>query len=296
MRNYLLLVVSICSGVLGESVKNHFAKGILQTRSDTAVFNLISSSVAAVIMALNGGAVRVSSFTFCLSLLFGLFIAGQLILSTELYRRGPMSLGALINLCGMLIPTLAGSLLWHERVSAFQIIGIVLMLGAMALVMNPRIDRSITVSWTILAFSTFCLNGMLGLTQQVLNRSAFAGEKPGFLFYSFLTTIAISAVYLLLMRGAFKKEAVTFRVIGPVGLVACVFGITSAAQHILNLLLVSVLPSAVFFPLCNGSRIILLGLVGALIFRETLSRRQRIGFLLGLFAAMLVAGVLDALF
>ena len=65
-------------------------------------------------------------------------------------------------------------------------------------------------------------------------------------------------------------------------------GVSTAANHKLNLYLSGVLPSAVFFPAVNGGPLVLASLTAFIFFKERLSKKQWIGLLIGTAAVFLL--------
>ena len=59
--------------------------------------------------------------------------------------------------------------------------------------------------------------------------------------------------------------------------VALVCGVCTYTMNFLNLKLSGILPSQLFFPLINGSSIILNSLMSVLFFKEKISKKQLIG-------------------
>lgn len=298
MLRALGLTVTIASGVLGNTVRNRFAKTDLKTDSDNTLYNLITCIVCAVLMALcavilPGGGFRVSGYTLLLALCFSVLTAGSELTSTLALRHGPMALTTLITLCGMLVATAFGTVVWHETVTVWQVIGIVLMLASLVLVMNPKLNRQVTAAWIVLSLLSLLFNGSLGVVQKIHGTSDFSEEKIGFLFYTFVFTSLILAGMLLVDRCRGKR--CTFRVSGKAGISAAVVGVTCALQNAINLYLVAVMQSAVFFPICNGTQMLLIGLVGSVLLHERMSKKQTVGFFLGLVSVMLVAGVMNLL-
>ena len=285
------MTVTIASGVIGNTIKNQFAKAGLKTGSDNTLYNLIVSVICAIIMAAAGGAVRVSGYTLLLAFCFSILTAGAQLSSTVALRHGPMALTTLITLCGMLVSTTFGTVVWHESVSVWQIVGIALMLVSFVLVLNPKFNEQVTVTWIILSLVAMLFNGSLGVVQKIHGMSDFGEEKMGFLFYTFVFTSVIMTGMLLIGRTR-PGNGVTIRVGGKIGISAIVVGITTALQNIINLYLVAMMRAAVFFPICNGTRMLLLGLIGSVLLHEKMTKKQTAGFFLGLISVMLVAGVM----
>jgi len=286
----LLMAVTVSSCVLGNSVKNRFAKRDLKNQSDNLIFNLIGNALCILIMAAAGGAREVHSSTILLSVIFGIMNLLSGLTFTTALQLGPMSLSSLIILCGsMITSTAVNSIAFAEGMpSAIQFIGIILIIISMVLVSNAKVDKNITALWFVIVLVSGLCNGSLGVIQKLQSRSAFPGEQMQFLFWTFIFSTLFNLIWLMLSK---KKNPVTVKVNRIFLISALIVGVTTAAQHIINLKLVSVLPSTVFFPICSGSRILLTGLVDMLVFRTRLSRRQLISFVIGFAAIMMLAGV-----
>lgn len=288
----LLMVITVSSCVLGNSIKNAFAKKDLKNQSDNLIFNLIGNALAILVMALFGGAAAVHRPTVLLAAVFGFANLLSGLTFTSALKLGPMSLSSLLILSGsMICSTLVNSIVYREGMpTVIQLIGIVLILISMVLASNAKADKNITPLWIGVVLLSAAMNGSLGIIQKIQASSAFPAEQMQFLFWTFIFCTVFNLIWLLLNTKV-KKEPVTVAVNRKLTGSALLVGATTSAQHIINLKLVAELPSAVFFPICSGSRILLSGLVDIVLFKTKLSVRQVISFVLGFAAIMMVAGV-----
>lgn len=288
----LLMFTTVAAAVLGNVCKNTFCKDTLKNQSDNLSFNLVGNAFVLIVVIILGGAAAVARETFLYGSGMGIFNLLSGLLFSLALANGPMSLTTLLQLgISLVVSALLGPVFWGEAVSVCQAVGIVLILISMVLTSNARVDRNITFKWLILTILAGATNASLGLFQKLQNMSAHPEEKMGFLFWTFIFSTALNAAWLLLRTKTGKKEQVSFEMKGKPLIFALVCGVTMATQHIINLKMVGVLPTAVFFPLCSGSRILLTALIGIFGFREKLSKRQIAGFVIGFAALMLVAGV-----
>jgi len=65
-------------------------------------------------------------------------------------------------------------------------------------------------------------------------------------------------------------------------IIGLICGGCSFGMNYINLKLSGLLPSQLFFPLVNGSAIVLSSLMSVIIFREKLSKRQTVGLIGGI--------------
>lgn len=289
MMNALLMALSVGSAILYNSLKNIFSKKQLKNSSDNLAFNLIGNAAVVAVLFFAGGAAHVSRYT--LAVAAGMGVSNLLggLLFTICLASGPMALTSLLQLgISLVVSALLGPLFWDENISLWQAAGIVLMLLSMVLTTNTRTEKNITVKWLLLNIAGGVVCGTQGLFQKLLTTSSHAGEQMGFLFYSFILCTVFNLGWLMLSD---RKEPVTCRMKGSVLANALVCGLLIAAMNIINLKLVAVLPTVVFFPVCTGLRILLTALADILLFKEKLSRRQFAGFAAGFAAMFLVAGI-----
>ncbi|MBO5220671.1 MAG: hypothetical protein J6C52_14685 [Clostridia bacterium] len=285
--DYLLLTASVAVNVTGSSINNRFSKSGSETTADKFAYNLLASAAALAVVAIFGGSLRLSLTTFLLGILFGICNGCSFICRTFALAEGPMSLTLLIGSCGMLIPTVAGTIFWHEPISPLQIFGIALMLYALSLIMGvgtkPR-EGKLSFRWILFSAGSFLCTGFISVMQKVQQSSAHPDERGGFLLTSFAVALAINGLMLL---ASGKKAAKRPGSQSAGGLLT---GCCTGANHMLNLYLSGVIPAVIFFPLVNGGGILLSALVGRLLFGEVCSKRQYLGFALGL-AAILCIGL-----
>lgn len=252
---------------------------------------------------------QAAPFTALVGLLYGLLAAGLNGFNLAALSCGPLSLTVLIEGCvgGILIPTVGGVLIWRETVTLFQWGGVAVLVAAMMLLLNPKIDRRITPRWCMLALLNALCSGGIGLLQKWHQSSALATERAGFLTVAFAAYLVIMVFFCLpsfFQKGkkrmpvqrpegtktrpadepAERSERVRYGV-GALAVGACV-----AANHFLNLYLSGMLPAVIFFPLVNGLTIILSTLSGLLFFRERLCWPQWVGMVAGV-AALFVVGI-----
>jgi len=292
MINTILLLVSIASGLICTSSQNKFSKDNCKSFSDTLFFTLTNASICLAASMIFGKFWEMSTEVFILGCAFGLTQIVSNLLNVRAFKYGSMSLTILTMFGGsMLISSIGGSIIWHESISLIRIIGIILLLISMGLILNPKLDKRISVKWIVMTLGAATASGLLGISQKAVSALGYEHQKPAFLFVGFVFGVIADVIYYYIYSRR-HNEKTSIRFDGRSGILTLIAGVTLASQHIINLILVGRLPAAMFFPLCNGSRIVLTGVVGALVFKEKMTRYQFAGFILGFSALMLCAGVL----
>lgn len=115
----------------------------------------------------------------------------------------------------------------------------------------------------------FIFQGGIGVLQKIHQSSAYKEEASGFLLIAFTCSLIYSAIISKNLRERnFSKKHV---------FIAIICGLCTYAMNFLNLKLSGIIPSQLFFPLINGSAIILSSLMSVLFFNEKLSKKQLVG-------------------
>ena len=249
------------------------------------------------IAAVLGGAyTNISVYTFLFGLLFGLVTASTLLFNVLALANGPMSYTVFIACCGMLIPAIAGITIWHETVYAAQIIGLVLLLGSLAMGINPKKDKRITGKWILYSLLAMASSGTVGVLQKVHQSSAYASEMNGLIMVAFLAAAGFLGIVLLILRFC-RREPIrrSFSWRSSASGLAVLAGIGSGSTNLMNLYLAGVLPSVVMFPIFNGGVILINAVVARILFKEKMSALQIAGLCIGALAIAMIGNAFSFL-
>lgn len=266
-------------------LRNVFAKNALNTASDNTLYSMIITIAALPVLFLLGGYRKAGEGVIPLSVVFGFLIAFEQFVANEAFKNGAFSLSSLMAQAGMLITILDACIRWGEKMTPKSGVGIVLMLCAMALMMNVGKEKT-SLRWFLFAFLWMCACGFLGVVQKTFTVKLTGADMYVFLFWSFLFSVLFLFAFLLLsVKG--MKAPVTVPMTRKIILSAALTGVLYMGLHIYALIGVGTLPAGYFFPVCNGLKLAAEILSGAFLFHEKLSRKQMAGLFIG-FAAILL--------
>lgn len=285
----LLLICSIflsCS----KSLLYRGVSGVTGNKAGFWLVNTLSFGMACVIqfcITLCTGGLQISTFTLVLALPFAVFTLASQYFYITAQKLGAVSLNTFIYSCGFILPTIYGVLLLHEPFSLTQGIGILVMLAAIYLYLLPGKQNTFRLFWLIcILCASFC-SGAVGILQKVQRSQGEAAEQNTFLLLTFfLCTLASACIWLYHRRKSTAGKALPER--RPLVL-ALVIGCVLGIANLINLFLAGKLPSAVFFPVLNGSVTLLSGLGAYLVFREKMNLRQILALCIGIFAIILIS-------
>lgn len=298
--NILLLIVSIILSLLSCGIlRNEFCKKELAGNSDLYVFNTVNSVLSAitltVVAAVSGSLCVPSMYTLLMGAVFGMATGLCAILSMIALESGPLSYTSVIVSCAMVIPALSGLVLYGEPVSAWQYVGIALMLVSFACAVDGENDSSgASLKWLLLCIGAFICSGSVGVMQKLHQNSIYKEELGVFLVIAFV----VSALFSLAMTVYFNRkhgEPITVlsgRKFKKFALISFISGVGFALVNQINMYLAGVIDAIIFYPVVNGASMILTTASGILLWKEKLSKRQWFGLIMGGIAILLLCNIL----
>ena len=275
-----LLVLSLFSTVLNNALQNDVGKRLASNGQGLRCYQICSFSVSFLIFFCIACFHSFSVFSMLLGFLFGAMTFLGTYFRILALSSGPMHITILITTASMLIPTLSGCLFFHEAFSIFRLIAVVILIGFLYLATSggKKEEYPVTVrkKWLLSCSLAFFGIGMVGVLQKIHQSSEHRNELYGFLASAFLISTGLT---LLLKRG---KNGSGKPLPKRMYLSAGISGLCVFSMYAINTKLSGELPSQLFFPLVNGSAVVLSTLVSVFVFKERMNCRQIIGLVGGL--------------
>ena len=258
---------------------------------------VVSMSLVTAIMAALGGAQLLTPMGYLLTLTFGLFFVLTLSTMTLAMNCGHMGVTLLIQNSSLLIPTVFGMLVWHERLTAVKGAGILLILMLLALSAGdtpPATDEKFNTPkarrrWITLTLLAFAGDGALGILQGLMSRACADVGSVAFTFWTSLFSVIAAIVLIVYYRGkGIRADYITPDKRGHFLLWSCGIGLGTAGGNCLSILALVTVPGVVFFPLRQGSVVLLMWMAGVLLYKEKINRRGIAMLLCGLAGLILL--------
>ena len=307
---YIFLFVSVAAA----SARSMLSKRLGKFTDKTDSFGLVNAaiSLAAFLLMIAYAILRsadMSGKTLVMSLFYAFFTTSSQLFYMRAMANGRVSSVTFFYSCGFLIPTFAGLIIWEEKISPAGIVGIILLVPALALCKlgssdakkrDSECDLSKPVSdtnespsdsrWMIWALLATLSSGMVGLIQKLHQSSDVKNELGGFLLVAMGTSILLSLALALIgakSKTSFRENftAIKRETLAP----ALICGFCFGAANIINLTLTGIIPAIIFFPAVNGGTVIFSTLAARVFGGEKVSKRQLIGLTFGLVGIILVA-------
>ncbi|MBQ8146708.1 MAG: EamA family transporter [Clostridia bacterium] len=226
-----------------------------------------------------------SLYTLFLALIYGIMLLCAQWCYTIALTKGKTAICATLYSFGFLIPTLSGAIFWHETITVFGYLGILIVIPVLVISgMGKKSDdkKSSSKAYLPPVIIALICSGGLGVVQKIQQKSAYASQTKMFILLAFIFCFITSLLFFLLLKKGENK-------ILSRNLISCsVIGVFFATCNILNTYLAGRLDSAVFFPLINIGSILLSLLLGFIMYREKLTKKDVCVLLLSALAIILV--------
>lgn len=265
-----LIILSVCSTVLNNALRNYVGKKFSGTSDAVKNFQLYSFLICLFFFAVFACFGSFSWFTLLLGLLFGIMIYVSTHFQILALSNGPMHITVLVTTASMLIPTLSGCLFFQESFSGYKFAVVFLLIGFLYLASAKKRGEKFNKKWVLFCVLSFFGTGLVGVLQKVHQTSAYRNE-----FYLFLASAFLVSILMTVLEK--KKEQTAEKLPKMLYVGALVSGVCVFAMYAINTKLSGVLPSQLFFPLINGSNVVFSSVVSCLVFKEKMSTNQLIG-------------------
>ena len=224
--------------------------------------------------------------------LYGVFQGLFLFFKMQSMATGPISVTTLLGNCSLILSTALGIFLFSEKVNFLQIVGVLFLIVAMVLTTKSSDNMVLTKKWGFYCAGFFIIAGSIGVIMKLFSKAA-PSEVGSIILIS---AVVMSVIYFILyIVFSFKdKTPVAFGKTEYIVALGC--GLVSCGYNRLNGYLAGVIDSIIFYPIFNGATILFSAIMGCLIFGERFTKRQTVGFLVGVVALLLAGNFLKILF
>ncbi len=281
MNTFFLLVAILCISI------QYITKKSYNTRVSNGAFTfsaLSSFFASLVFIVFLKGSLSLNKELFPYSLLFALTYGIAQVFSILAVKEGPLSLTSLFAQYSLLIPTFHGLIFLSEPYGITLFLGIgLLVISTVFVNIEKKDNKKITKKWIIFVFISFLGNGLCSVVQKVAGLELSEEYRTSFM----LLALLISSVALLIIAFATSKKE-TLSHITKGGLQYTLSGIANGLTNVATLALATRMSASVSFPIIASGGIILTALVSVFIYREKLSLFQKLGFVLGIGAIIVM--------
>ena len=281
---YLILAIVFSSGVF---VTMRFFKRFELDNHQALMWNYVFATVTGFLICRHYDTIPqlVHESWFGLSLLTGFWFIFTYLLMTASTQSSGITITSLSSKLSVVLPTLAGVLIFHQRLNLKVAAGIALALVALVLVLGgdgKTSDNDRKINW-LLPVLIFFGTGTGDILMK-LNEQHNTGHNMGFMIafiYLIATLFGIMLVAYDLIRGKSKWQSKNL--LGGIVLGVINFFSTFCVFHAMRYF-----DNVVLFPIYNIGVECLTALIGWLLFKEKLSWKNYLGLAIAIVAVVLI--------
>ena len=280
-----LLVLLCCLLATGKvTTQSAFSKRSVKNFPDVVFFIGLTFTVSALIFLPD--LFGCSSAVWLYGTAFGLSSMLFQLTYTRALSMGNVSLTVMMSNLSMIFTVLLSALVFDDPVSPAQLIGILLTLAVFVVSTDFKTRDAVGKSWFVLALTAMLSSGLAGCTQKFFSEFGPSDESRAFVSCSYLVgAVATFAFYLILHA---KHRRKTYKTAPPVFLYALGVGGFLAVFQTVYQYSINNIPGTFLFPTYAGGCIILSTLMGVVLFKDKLSRKQLLSLVMGLVAVVLM--------
>jgi len=273
----------LISIIIGLAAQNAFKKGFSKKNSGRGVytFSFMTCSAALLFYLLTAGNLQWNPGLIVYAVFFALSFGTATIFSTLAVSCGPLSLSALISSFSLMIPTFYGLIFLKESVSMGLIPGLILLSLSLILVNKRSPGSAVSIKWLVYVFIAFLGNGMCSVVQKMQQNAFAGGYKNEFMILSMCLVVLCVGIAALLTE---RKYMGHFLKSGWYLALGC--GVMNGMVNIFVMILSGLMSVSLMFPLVSVGGIAVTFLISKLVYKESLSKAQYIGFILGIAAVV----------
>ena len=268
-----LILATVCSCGMGVMIR--YAEHNCENMKAVTVFNYLICVIMSFSFMPNKEVIFSASgakFALYLGLLNGLLYFGNLLLYQLNIRKNGTPITVSFSHLGVLLPTVLSLVLFKERPSSFQWIGIGLAVIAIVVInYEPKSKLTSNLTFKMGLILLFFVGGLTDMMSKVYENYGNHQLGSTFLLFTFMVALGASFVWFMLTN---RK----------VGLKEIIFGVGMGLFNYLStfFLLQSLikLPAFLVYPVYSVGVIIVINFINYFLMKEPISKKQYVGMII----------------
>ena len=273
MNTIYLISVILCLS-LQNVMKKAYTK---KNGGGVYLFGVLTCLAATLFFVVTSGSFEWNVKILPFSLAFAAAYVTAMTSSVLAIQCGSLSLTSLIVSYSLMLPALYGLIFLNDPVSFGFYPGILLLVISLLLINKPGEKQALNLKWIIYVILAFLGNGMCSVFQKMQQVEFEGAYKSEFMILALVTGAIVLTVISFMkdgkQTGSYIKNGWLF------GLLSGVF---NGVVNLFVMVLSGRMSASLMFPLISAGGIIVTYLISKWIYKEELTKRQLVGFILGI--------------
>lgn len=265
---FLMSIQGVCTKAYG---KKNGGKGCY-------LYLAISRIAGVILLMLTAGQLTFNQSVIPYGIALGIFYSLTATFNFLAVNSGPLALTSLITSYSLMLPTAYGLIFLRDPVSVGFVPGLLLLLISLFLISKKSTGEGVQITWKWIVYVAvmFMANGGCSIVQSMQQRASGGAYKNE------LMIIALLLMVVVTLSLSFFKEREDMAPCTKRGwFPAVVCGAANVAMNFLVMVLQGQMPVSVLFPLLSAGSLVLTYFLARFLYKEKLSKRQIIGYILG---------------
>lgn len=286
---FIILIFRVVQAFFKKRTSNEI-KGTTMLIGYSSFKNTVSAVLGLVILIIAGNGFKADYLTVLISAFSGIMLFLSEFCSIYAMKSGTVSLNSMFGTAGMIIPIIAGTVLFNKTVAPMQIVGLGLFfISAFLLIQASKtIYSNFSFKTLLLLIGSMFANGCTMLAQQMFTAYVPQGDVTVFSFLSFGIIAVSLSVFYSFSNAKHKEEKENTRI--SKSLIVCGLALATAVFVINQLATLStnLISPVILFTFINGGGTIISTLVGSIVYKEKISVKTALGILLGIASLIII--------
>lgn len=254
----------------------------------TAFSNTISAVLGIFLIIIDGSGFGVDIYTFVIASFSGVSLFFSTFCSIYGMKSGSVSACSMFSTAGLIVPLIAGNILFNQSVNLIQWLGVALFFVSARLLLkaSKKINNKFSFKTILLLLGALTSNGCTMLAQQLFVNYVPDGSISVFSFISFGVVAFFGNIISLFYSKSNNRDCAKM----SKSLLVCAVSLATAVFVINQLATASArfLAPVVLFTFINGGGTIISTIVAAIMYKEKLSIHSILGVVSGIFALAII--------
>ena len=288
---FLIILALVALGTVKTTFQSRISKKYIRNSQDTLIYNSQVFAAIAVVMAIIFKVSVPDKTLIC----FALIVACATLIFQSTYSvalsTGPVSLTVLIINFNVLLTTAVSVFFFKDKFYLTQFFGIMFLVISMFLSTAKVEDgQKISAKWLILTIIAAVSTAAGALLQKCYGKlpTEVEASDTTFLFFMYGFASIFGVITILLKRYTGKKEKSTMGFNKVVLGVSCIIGLVLGLYQKLYMNALVNIDGTLLFPTYAGLSSLVMTLIGVVMFKDRLSRKQVWGVVCGIICIILM--------
>lgn len=221
---------------------------------------------------------------FIYAMLIGIIFIGGFYLFSKSTEKAGVSITAVSSKMSVIIPVIAGFLIFGDKISAVKVIGIMLAIASFYFILKPEKKDNIDYKYIVLPLLLFFVSGMNDLSVKYVEHNFLKGETLLFLSIIFFSAFCVGILLLFISNNKNGRKIVFSSFVG-----AFILGSLNFWNAWAFIKSMSIFETSILFPIVNVSVVSLATIGGVIIFKEKIRPINLLGILMAIVAISIIS-------